>query len=172
MKGQTVVSLPLTLSACPSELSHAVHATTVTAPPEVCESLQECLELRDKYISASLQRLGDNPRDHDGAFHGFANPSHGDVIGARPGAPLDQIEATESKWAPWRIYPRPPPPNWHWTDRTRLDIAPSEKEEEFEFSQVPIPGPDERGWTFKVDRRGVIQVYDSACTTVGHILEE
>ncbi|KAH7100848.1 AMP deaminase [Auriculariales sp. MPI-PUGE-AT-0066] len=136
------------------------HATTVTAPPDVCETLQDCLNLRAKYIAASLQRLGDNPKDYDGAFHGFKDPSYGGAVGAQPDAPLDHLEAEESKWPAWHIYPRPPPPNWHWTDRTRLGIAPSENEEEFEFDPATVPGPDERGWTFKPDRLGVIQVYD------------
>ncbi|KAF8644681.1 hypothetical protein AX16_008341 [Volvariella volvacea WC 439] len=32
------------------------------------QAFQRCLELRDKYIIKSKQRLGDNPRDHDGHF--------------------------------------------------------------------------------------------------------
>jgi AMP deaminase len=36
------------------------------------DSFWRCLDLRDKYMLKSLQRLGDDPRDHDGVFHGLS----------------------------------------------------------------------------------------------------
>ena len=37
----------------------------------IFESLRKCLELRDKYMLVSGQRLGFNPKDHDGHFFGL-----------------------------------------------------------------------------------------------------
>lgn len=77
----------------------------------------KCLELRDKYMEISLQRLGDNPRDHDGTFTGFHPANKADVTGLRPDA--DPKNADEDPAGPsdnaWKIYPAPPPPHWHWT---------------------------------------------------------
>ncbi|KAG2070339.1 hypothetical protein BDR04DRAFT_934379, partial [Suillus decipiens] len=52
----------------------------------VVQSFQKCLELRDKYITKSLQRLGDNPRDHDGPW----------VIYPQPPPPHWQFSAKET----------------------------------------------------------------------------
>jgi len=124
------------------------------------------MDLRDKYIKASLQRLGDNPRDYDDHFKGFAEQSYGDVAGARADAPINQLESQgDAPCAKWRIYPRPPPPHWHFSDRKRRDISPEEQEENFEFDQVDIPGPDPKGWQFGVDKHGVTQIYDSTSRT-------
>jgi AMP deaminase len=67
-------------------------------------------------MEISLQRLGDNPRDHDGTFAGFNPPHKADVNGLRPDVDsynADEIpEGVESKR--WNIYPSPPPRHWHW----------------------------------------------------------
>ncbi|KAG9119340.1 AMP deaminase, partial [Ceratobasidium sp. 392] len=61
-------------SAVASELQTS-HGQS-SAPPltaelkELYNSFQRCLDLRDKYMSVSLQRLGDDPRDYDGVFTG------------------------------------------------------------------------------------------------------
>ena len=82
-------------------------------------SFAKCLDLRDKYLSLSNQRLGDNPRDHDGTFSGFSPRSMGDALGVRPEADPSNCEEPalikeENTLPPWRIIPPPPPPHWHW----------------------------------------------------------
>ncbi|KZS92191.1 AMP deaminase [Sistotremastrum niveocremeum HHB9708] len=108
-------------------------------------ALNKCLELRDKYISISLQNIGDNPRDYDGASK---HP--------------DPKKTHDANLKPWKIYPKPPPPHWHWTDKSKvISGEPAhESEEEFDFAKCDIPRSDE--WTFEVDERGVYQVYDTA----------
>jgi len=129
--------------------------------------------LRDKYISISLQRLGDNPRDHDGVFKGFAH-NIGGVSGVRPDAyatlreaGVDQshpeLREEETKFRPWKIYPPPPPPHWHWTDKPTInpsvDGVTSSNGDEFNFKTCEIPDADT--WVYKIDSKGVFQVYDS-----------
>ncbi|THH20553.1 hypothetical protein EW146_g851 [Bondarzewia mesenterica] len=83
----------------------------------IFDSLRRCLELRDKYMTASLQRLGDNPRDYDGVFTGI-DTNFADVSGVRPDADLTRSSPPPHEgqhFKPWRIYPKPPPPHWHWT---------------------------------------------------------
>ena len=107
-------------------------------------ALQKCLDLRDKYMSKSLQRLGDNPRDHDGR--------------SQPG---DPSALASSEFEPWKIYPPPPPPHWHWTDKDKvMSSADGVKRgrSEFRFEECHIPGP--HSWTFELDDKGVYQVYD------------
>src|SRR5579872_7495791 len=50
---------------------------------KIFQSFEKCLSLRDKYMKISLQRLGDNPRDHDGHFSGI-DPNIADVSGVQP----------------------------------------------------------------------------------------
>ncbi|ORX35953.1 hypothetical protein BD324DRAFT_512747 [Kockovaella imperatae] len=89
-------------------------------------SFARCLAIRDKYMALSCQRLGDNPRDHDGSFQGFNPPSSGDVSGLKPDANQDQSEVfppnpsnddafNAAPFPAWKIYPPPPAPHWHWT---------------------------------------------------------
>lgn len=120
------------------------------------ESLQKCMNLRDKYITLSQQRLGDNPRDHDGVFFGFKDDA-GDVSGIKPNASHASIcTASEAKFQSWKIYPRPPPPHWHYKDR-RLSATAGDSDEQFDFSKCKIP--DSHEWDFKLDEKGVFQVY-------------
>ena len=51
----------------------------------ILEALEECLSLRDKYMSLSGQKLGFNPRDHDGVFGGLDDDIAG-VCGVHPDA--------------------------------------------------------------------------------------
>jgi len=120
------------------------------------ESLNKCLELRDKYIKVSQQRLGDNPKDHDGTFTGFKGDA-GDVSGIKPDAPASAaLPPSENSFPKWRIYPKPPPPHWHYKQHPTTQ----EKEDEsFDFSTCPIP--EGHSWDFKLDEKGVFQVYDS-----------
>lgn len=59
-------------------------------------SFARCLDLRDKYIALSYQRLGDNPRDHDGQFSGFSPPAAADVYGLKADADPAVVAAAEA----------------------------------------------------------------------------
>ena len=124
-------------------------------------SLQKCLELRDKYMSRSLQRLGDDPRDFDGHLQPIVE-QYADVCGVRPDAPLSAISTSQVSgptFTPWSIYPEPPPPHWHWKDKMVVNPDGTTKAgDEFHFEKCVIPGPLE-GWSFKLDKKGVYQVY-------------
>lgn len=120
-------------------------------------------------MQVSLQRLGDNPRDHDGHFQGF-DPKIADVSGVRPDADISPYTSPESEdklprspYKPWRIYPKPPPPHWHWTANTEpvhgRDEAQTGKEE-FVFEKCEIPGGHD-DWSFGLDETGVYQVYNT-----------
>ena len=120
-----------------------------TEQEHLLQSLQRCLELRDKYMLKSGQRIGDDPRDHDGHFQPPSD-EHADVSGIRPDVAID---ATKSQSQPnlfeaWNIYPKPPVPHWHLKDH-----------EKFNFDNCTIPG-EHLGWSFGIDVKGVFQVYD------------
>ncbi|KIJ64424.1 hypothetical protein HYDPIDRAFT_89984 [Hydnomerulius pinastri MD-312] len=133
--------------------------------PEMAHTFQQfhrCLELRDKYIARSLQRLGDNPRDHDGHFNGIAE-GFADVSGVTPNANFAKVKVTESPYQPWCIYPKPPPPHWHFTAKQNVvtsDGGVTPQDDEFDFSKCQIPGP--QSWNFALDDKGVYQVYSTA----------
>ncbi|TFY76081.1 hypothetical protein EWM64_g7931 [Hericium alpestre] len=146
--------------------------STIGMPPDVAfefnylfDVFRKCLELRDKYIAVSSQRLGDNPRDHDGVFHGLL-PNVADVSGVRPDADLSNYELPESNEEaanrkPWQIYPKPPRPHWHWTAEKEVVSGgdnEEQQEEGFEFEKCEIPGG--HSWDFKLDDTGVYQVYE------------
>jgi AMP deaminase len=121
------------------------------------EVLRKCLELRDKYMTVSNQRLGDNPRDHDGVFHGIAE-GFSDVMGVRPEA-TGSCEPVEEQLKPWHIHPRPPPPHWHWTaDQAAAISGRTSPSDVVDFTQFGIPGAHE--WEFEIDDQGIYQVYD------------
>jgi AMP deaminase len=148
--------------------------TTLSAPElkGLLSSFAQCLRLRDKYMAISLQRLGDNPRDHDGVFKGFAHDIGG-VSGVRPDAYAALREASgdkshpelreeETKFQPWKIYPPPPPPHWHWTDQPTINTSVDGAlgyGDEFDFKTCEIPGADT--CVYKIDSKGVFQVYGS-----------
>ncbi|GLB38642.1 putative metallo-dependent hydrolases superfamily, adenosine and AMP deaminases family protein [Lyophyllum shimeji] len=127
---------------------HASEALINAEYAGLLQSFQKCLDLRDKYMARSLQRLGDNPKDYDG--HQFS--VHHD-LGLGPEAP--------PQFEPWKIYPPPPPPHWHWKGKDNVvstDGVPVAGTGEFRFEECHIPGP--HPWTFKIDDKGVFQVYD------------
>ncbi|KAI0369372.1 AMP deaminase [Pilatotrama ljubarskyi] len=135
-------------------------------PPEnvpIFEALERCLDLRDKYMRVSGQKLGFNPRDYDGLFTGL-DDEVSTVSGVRPDVDWTSRPAPKSPFKKWRIYPRPPPPHWHW--KGKQTVVPSNSthdvsaEEEFDFSACEIPGPHE--YEFSIDDRGVYQVYNPA----------
>jgi AMP deaminase len=119
------------------------------------ELLRKCLDLRDKYMAVSNQRIGDDPRDYDGVFHGIAE-GISDVMGVRPEA-TGSCEPIKEQFKPWRIYPRPPPPHWHWTEDQAVSSRRASPSDVFDFSQVKIPAAHE--WDFEFDDKGIYQVY-------------
>ncbi|KAJ3502098.1 hypothetical protein NLJ89_g9038 [Agrocybe chaxingu] len=129
------------------------------------QSLQKCLELRDKYMAKSRQRLGDDPRDHDGYFRPVGD-GYADVSSVRPDAPIQKVQDYQSEAEPsdkWNIYPKPPPPHWHWKDKevVSADGTATPGHEEFTFKECLIPGAHD-GWTFAIDVKGVYQIYDDS----------
>jgi len=124
------------------------------------DAFRKCLDLRDKYMQRSKQRLGDNPKDYDGHFKGISEDI-ADVSGVRPDAKNTPPPSTHN-YEPWKIYPRPPPPHWHWADKKAIsaDRQHVQGDEEFQFEDYEIPGP--HPWTFHLDDKGVYQVYDAS----------
>ncbi|KAG1836358.1 AMP deaminase [Suillus subalutaceus] len=139
------------------------HMDTIITPElaRVVQSFQKCLELRDKYITKSLQRLGDNPRDHDGVFHGVAE-GLADVSGVKPDVNQSLAASQNSPHEPWVIYPKPPPPHWHFAAKETVISADGRvtPDDQFEFSQCQIPGNHE--WVFEIDDKGVYQIYTNS----------
>lgn len=111
-------------------------------PAEPFQSLRRCLELRDKYIRASRQRLNDDPRHYDGSFSGLDDANTG-VCGVRPDGNFHANEppASQPKWT------LSPP----WTD---CDDSCSDRGDAKD-PQIPGAHP----FTFKIDDQGVIQIY-------------
>ncbi|KAI0037989.1 hypothetical protein FA95DRAFT_1600224, partial [Auriscalpium vulgare] len=133
------------------EERHVADAILVAMPPDLTtecghlfEVSRKCLLLRDKYMVVSHQRLGDNPKDHDGTFHGFAS-CVADRMGVRC-----QVAVTDDSFsppekdtpAPRKIYQRP---RRNGTGRSRRrpsrtrTAAPSESDG-FDFAACEIPG--------------------------------
>ncbi|KAG9315878.1 AMP deaminase [Chiua virens] len=122
---------------------------------------RHCLDLRDKYIAKSLQRLGDNPRDHDDHFNGIAE-GFACVSGVKPDVEFTEAKLPHSPYEAWKIYPRPPPPHWHFPaehDVPAPDRHATPEEEDFDFSTCQIP--ESHSWEFKIDEKGVYQVYST-----------
>ncbi|KAJ6585412.1 hypothetical protein B0H19DRAFT_1109580 [Mycena capillaripes] len=144
------------------------HTKEVIMAPEIIitselahlfQSFQRCLELRDKYILKSRQRLGDDPRHYDGDFPGLDDKNAG-VCGVRPDANYAANQPPIPKPKPWKLYPKPPPPHWHWTDTAVVssDGSYHDKGDRFRMQDCDIPGA--HPFTFEIDDKGVIQVYD------------
>ena len=114
-------------------------------------------------MNRSGQKLGFNPRDHDGKFGGLDDDIVG-VCGVHPDVDFTSRSPPKSPFRKWRIYPRPPPPHWHW--KGKGTVVPSNEgyeateDEEFYFSKCEIPGADTSD--FAIDEKGVFQVYSSA----------
>lgn len=108
----------------------------------------------------SGQRLGDDPRDFDGEFQGV-DAEHADVSGVRPDAGPVQQHPPDNSYEPWKIYPRPPPPHWHWKDKEQVISSDGRHtiKDDFRFEDVSVPGS--HPWSFRIDDKGVFQVYDT-----------
>ncbi|KAI0766452.1 AMP deaminase [Trametes elegans] len=132
----------------------------------IFEALEKCLDIRDKYMTVSGQKLGFNPRDYDETFTGIEDDL-ASVSGVHPEADWEsRPPPKESRFPKWRIYPRPPPPHWHW--RGRQSVVPSNAGyevttgDDFDFATCEIPGP--HNLDFAIDERGVYQVYDPSAS--------
>ncbi|WOO78714.1 AMP deaminase [Vanrija pseudolonga] len=136
------------------------------------DNFSKCLALRDKYMMLSNQRLGDNPRDYDGTFQGFAQEGAGDVGGLKPSASVHQCEAA-ADGQPWKMNPPPPPPHWKWSHAQGKPVDPMASEGqnggedvealEFVFDPKDVPGPEPEGKrrSFGFNDEGVYQVFDA-----------
>ena len=147
-------------------------------------SFARCLDIRDKYIALSCQRLGDNPKDHDGTFQGFNPPDSGDINGVKPEVLQDNCEAVPDErpgeFPTWQIVPPPPPPHWHWTPAEN-GIRPEHKSDGtddaidgeasgskgdrgvdsqvFKFEESEIPGEATERCDFGLNDEGVYEVW-------------
>lgn len=116
-------------------------------------SFAKCLDLRDKYLALSHQRLGDNPRDHDGHFSGFHPRSAADTMGLKPDADPEICEQGSQQDLPaWQIYPPPPPPHWHW--------KPAPNGPQAEFQQSTAGGRDSGATSPKINGRSDMQNFE------------
>ena len=147
-------------------LTASLEHISSTEQVHLLQSLQRCLELRDKYMLKSGQRIGDDPRDYDGHFQPLSS-EHSDVFGVRPDVSIDAIKSQSQTncFEPWNIYPEPPPPHWHWKDSETVVSVDGKKSrpghDEFNFDDCAIPG-EHPGWSFGIDKKGVFQVYDDS----------
>ncbi|KAF9242614.1 AMP deaminase [Melanogaster broomeanus] len=140
-----------------------MHASITPEMAHTFQQFQRCLELRDKFIARSLQRLGDNPRDHDGQFNGIAE-GYADVSGVKPNVGFaDASYVPDSPYQPWNIYP-----GLHLRTGTfppkkmclPLTVMSLQTMRSLIFQSVEIPGP--HAWEFEIDDKGVYQVYRAA----------
>ena len=100
----------------------AVHSELSGELRALYASLQTCLELRDKYMGASLQgAMEDNPKNWDAEYCARQAAANADKTVPTPSGPVAEgsIKIDGSSWdsdkgkpKPWRIYPAPPRPHW------------------------------------------------------------
>lgn len=121
-------------------------------------SFQKCLELRDKYMRLSLQRLGDNPQHIDRESSASPLPAaECDVAGLRADSVLRSahLESSENEQSggseqgrPWGIYPSPPPPHWHPSHANTLTLNNTDA------SSLPVSKTEELGPATHPDPEG------------------
>jgi AMP deaminase len=126
-------------------------------------SFQECLDLRDRYLALSRQRLEDNPANYDGEFN--PAPDSTTPSSSYPTS-SDSVPPSSPRFPKWNIYPAPPKPHWDPNDPNKAPPkpeSPGDTSKRFRFSECEIPKKHE--WSFKIDRTGVYQVYasDDSC---------
>ena len=160
------VRVPQALAVILRPITFLEHVTNIEQA-HLLESLQRCLELRDKYMLKSCQRIGDDPRDYDGHFRPLAD-EHADVCETRPDVAIDAVKDRPqlNLFEKWNIYPKPPPPHWHWKDsETVVGLDDTNRHtnrlgrNEISLDDWTIPG-EHHGWSFGIDIKGVFQVYD------------
>lgn len=132
-------------------------------------SFQRCLDLRDKYMALSRQRLEDNPANYDGRFDPSTSPSYASTSKINPSKLPDGFKQ-------WDIYPPPPAPHWKELqdaehdpfaiDSTDTTEQIAEKEAmrrkfDWEKALAKVPGKEGVGKRkrFALDSNGVYQVY-------------
>lgn len=104
----------------------AVHSELSGELRALYSSLQTCLELRDKYMGASLQgNMEDNPKNWDAEHCARLAASRGETFvqnqpGQTPEASIkidgSSLDVQTDRPKPWRIYPSPPRPHWELFD--------------------------------------------------------
>lgn len=136
----------------------AAEFTITSEHTQLLQAFQKCLDLRDKYMMKSKQRLGDDPRDFDGDFGGV-DDDHADVASLKFDVDPSTNQPPAQQFKPWKIYPKPPPPAWHWRSKEVLSHDKDGVDDEpFRFEECEIPDP--HSWTFRIDEKGVFQVYE------------
>ncbi|GAA5978192.1 hypothetical protein JCM11641_001130 [Rhodosporidiobolus odoratus] len=128
-------------------------------------SFQRCVDLRDKYMALSRQRLEDNPANYDGDFTSSSSPSYASTSSTLP------VNLPEN-FKKWMVYPPPPDPHWKERDPFAFDSAETTeaiaereaKRRKFQRETVDIPQKEKEGTRrrFALDKNGVYQVYDEA----------
>lgn len=148
--GQFIYTLPT--------LSIATSSIVIAEQAQQLQALQTCLDLRDKYMLKSRQRLGDDPRDYDGVFPGV-DSTYAGVSGFKSDMELSpNLTPSVQPFKPWKIYPKPPRPTWHPHSKAALDHSEDEPGDGFLFEDCEIPGV--QSWSFRLDEKGVYQVYE------------
>lgn len=122
------------------------------------KSLQNCLDLRDKYIVQSRQSLGDNPRDYDGHSLVFQN-TISDPFRVKVDVNRQSKNLSCPSFEPWNIYPPPPPPHWRHVDEKLVNKSDASTRAETGFVFETCKIPDAHPWSFSIDDKGVFQVY-------------
>lgn len=129
---------------------------------ELYTSFQRCLDLRDKYIKLSRQRLEDNPRDYDGEFDPEPDSTTASFERAAvPGKTRAQTSgAKRMKFSKWQINPPPPAPHWKAEQEAKPNVERVERpQDELLESAWDLPG--RHRYDFSIDKHGVYQVYAS-----------
>jgi len=137
-------------------------------------SFQRCLDLRDKYMTLSRQRLEDNPVNYDGSFDPASSPSYASTSSLLP-------VNLPPGFNHWKIYPPPPEPHWKELDphgdapvETTDEIAEREAERRkfvWGVCEIPKQEPVERRKRFALDSNGVYQVYSDGASSFPAALE-
>lgn len=148
-------------------------------------AFQTCIDLRDKYIALSCQRLEDNPINYDGEFAPRSNSTSTSTCNPQTPAytpartPSVSFEDTHRspelngnetrgldenpQFQPWKVYPRPPKPHWESRDPYAAASTSSESvrpaENRFDFTECDIPGA--HYYRYAIDSQGVYQVYEN-----------
>ncbi|GAA5980734.1 hypothetical protein JCM5350_006368 [Sporobolomyces pararoseus] len=145
-------------------------------------SFQRCLDLRDKYMALSRQRLEDNPANYDGRFDPATSPSYASTSSILP-------NKLPSDFKQWDIYPPPPAPHWKEmqdaehdpfaidsTDTTEQIAEKEAMRRKFDWKKAlaKVPGKESTGKRkrFALDSNGVYQVYSDEIVEGGKEDEE
>lgn len=150
-------------------------------------AFQTCIDLREKYITLSCQRLEDNPINYDGHFapaQGSTSTSASVPVSplftpaqtpggtrsanggtATPNGLLSPDTALDvgqsAPFKPWQIYPAPPKPHWEAHEGNEHASQAADPhvpaEQRFDFEACKIP--TEHPYSFGIDAQGVYQIY-------------